>query len=167
MQKTKEKNLIRSNDEEKERFAEFEKWVNEYKNEPGALIMVLHRAQQTFGYLPKQIQEYVAQRLNKTLSEVYGVSTFYSFFTLFPKGRHTIRVCLGTACYVKGGKKILSTLQKELGAGVRETTSDRRFSIEVNRCMGACALAPVLRVDDDIYARVSASKIPDILAKYK
>lgn len=167
MEKTKEKNLIGTSEEEKERFAEFEKWVNEYKNEPGALIMVLHRAQQTFGYLPEQIQEYVAQQLDKTLSEVYGVSTFYSFFTLFPKGRHTIRVCLGTACYVKGGRKILSTLQKELGAGVRETTSDRRFSIEVNRCMGACALAPVLRVDDDIYARVSASRIPDILAKYK
>jgi len=151
--KTEEKSLTQLTAEEKEKFAEFERWADQYRKKRGALIMLLHRAQQMFGYLPGEVQEYIAQKLNKTLSEVYGVATFYSFFTLFPKGRHTIRVCLGTACYVKGGKKILSSLQKELGIGVRETTSDRRFSIEVNRCMGACALAPVVRIDDDIYAR--------------
>ncbi len=167
MQKVEEEKLIELSGKEKERFFEFEKWVNEYKNEPGALILLLHRAQQLFGYLPKQIQEYTARKINMFPSEVYGVATFYSFFTLFPKGRHTIRVCLGTACYVKGGKKILSAIQRELGVGVKETTPDRRFSLEVNRCMGACALSPVLRVDDDIYARVSASRIPKILARYK
>jgi len=163
----KRENLEELTEEEREKFVEFKRYVRENKGRAGALIVLLHRAQQMFGYLPQKVQEYIARELNMHLSEVYGVATFYSFFTLFPKGRHTIRVCLGTACYVKGGKKILSRIQKELGIGVKETTPDRRFSIEVNRCMGACALAPVLRVDDDIYGRVSASKIPEILAKYK
>jgi len=163
----KRENLEELTEEEREKFVEFKRYVRENKDRAGALIVLLHRAQQMFGYLPQKVQEYIARELNMHLSEVYGVATFYSFFTLFPKGRHTIRVCLGTACYVKGGKKILSRIQKELGIGIKETTPDRRFSIEVNRCMGACALAPVLRVDDDIYGRVSASKIPEILAKYK
>ena len=163
----KRENLEELTEEEREKFVEFKRYVKENKDRAGALIVLLHRAQQMFGYLPQKVQEYIARELNMHLSEVYGVATFYSFFTLFPKGRHTIRVCLGTACYVKGGKKILSRIQKELGIGVKETTPDRRFSVEVNRCMGACALAPVLRVDDDIYGRVSASKIPEILAKYK
>ena len=163
----KRENLEELTEEEREKFVEFKRYVKENKDRAGALMVLLHRAQQMFGYLPQKVQEYIARELNMHLSEVYGVATFYSFFTLFPKGRHTIRVCLGTACYVKGGKKILSGIQKELGIGVKETTPDRRFSIEVNRCMGACALAPVLRVDDDIYGRVSASKIPEILAKYK
>ncbi|HHJ00960.1 MAG TPA: NAD(P)H-dependent oxidoreductase subunit E [Candidatus Aerophobetes bacterium] len=163
----KRENLEELTEEEREKFVEFKRYVRENKGRAGALIVLLHRAQQMFGYLPQKVQEYIARELNMHLSEVYGVATFYSFFTLFPKGRHTIRVCLGTACYVKGGKKILSRIQKELGIGVKETTPDRRFSVEVNRCMGACALAPVLRVDDDIYGRVSASKIPEILAKYK
>ena len=167
MQAVEKKELIQLSDEEKEKFSEFEKWVDKYQDQPGALILLLHRAQQLFGYLPRQVQEYVAQKTNVFLSEVYGVATFYSFFTLFPKGRHTVRVCLGTACYVKGGRKILASIQKELGVGVRETTADRKFSVEINRCMGACALSPVLRVDDDIYARVSGSKISKILANYK
>ena len=167
MQSVEEKELIELSEEEKEKLTEFKKWVDDYQCQPGALILLLHRAQQLFGYLPRQVQEYVAQKTNVFLSEVYGVATFYSFFTLFPKGRHTIKVCLGTACYVKGGKKILASIQKELGVGVRETTADRRFSVEINRCMGACALSPVLRVDEDIYARVSANKVPGILASYE
>ncbi len=167
MQRMKEENLFQFTGEEQEKFADFKKWVKKYKEEPGVLILLLARAQQIFGYLPRQVQEYLARELNKTLSEVYGVATFYTFFTLFPKGRHTVRVCLGTACYVKGGKKILSTIQKELGIGVKETTSDRRFSVEVNRCMGACALSPVVRVDDDIFARMSTNRIPEILSRYK
>lgn len=167
MQAVERKELIQLSDEEKEKLAEFEKWVERYQDQPGALILLLHRAQQLFGYLPRQVQEYVSQKTNVLLSEVYGVATFYSFFTLFPKGRHTIRVCLGTACYVKGGRKILAAVQKELGVGVRETTADRRFSLEINRCMGACALSPVLRVDEDIYARVSGSRISKILANYE
>jgi NADH:ubiquinone oxidoreductase subunit E len=167
MQQVDTKKEMGLTEEEQAKFVEFERLVNDYKNEPGAVMMLLGRAQQTFGYLPKPIQEYVAQKLNKTLSEIYGVATFYSFFTLFPKGRHTIRVCLGTACYVKGGKKILQGLQHELGIAVRETTPERRFSLEVNRCMGACALAPVVRIDDDIYARMSANRMPEILARYK
>ncbi len=167
MQQMAASNQLELTEKEREKFADFEKWVNEYQEEPGALILLLAKAQQIFGYLPKSVQNYLAQKLNKPLSEVYGVTTFYTFFTLFPKGRHSVRVCLGTACYVKGGKKILSAVQKELGIGVRETTSDRRFSLEVNRCMGACALSPVVRIDDDIYARISASRIPEVLARYK
>jgi len=167
MQGIKDKDLFGLTDEEKEKFAEFEQWMEEYKNVPGALIMILSRAQQTFGYIPREVQECIAKKLDKRFSEIYGVTTFYSFFSLFPKGKHVIRVCLGTACYVKGGKRILSTLQKELGIGVKQTTPDRKFSIEVNRCMGACALSPVVRIDDDIYARVSASRIPTILARYQ
>ena len=167
MQQVETNNQLELTEEEREKFTDFEKWVNEYQEEPGALILLLAKAQQIFGYLPKSVQEYLAQKLNKSLSEVYGVTTFYTFFTLFPKGRHSVRVCLGTACYVKGGKKILSAVQKELGIGVRETTLDRRFSLEVNRCMGACALSPVVRIDDDIYARIGASRIPGILARYE
>jgi len=167
MQQVGTKSELGLTEEEQAKFVGFEKVVNEYKNEPGAVMMLLSQAQQTFGYLPKQVQEYVAQKLNKTLSEIYGVATFYTFFTLFPKGRHTVRVCLGTACYVKGGKKILTALQHELGISVRETTSERRFSLDVNRCMGACALAPVVMIDSDIYARMSANRMPEVLARYK
>lgn len=167
MQGVREKNLIKLSNEEKEKFVELERWVDEYKNAPGALIMLLGKAQQLFGYLPLEVQEYIAEKLDKKLSEVYGVTTFYSFFSLFPKGEHSVKVCLGTACYVKGGKKILSAVKKDLGIGINETTPDRKFSIEVNRCMGACALSPVLRIDDDIYARVSASKVSQILSKYQ
>jgi len=153
--------------EEDRAMAEFTRWADAQPKDECSVIQLLHRAQQLFGYLPEALQREVAQRTGTPLSAVYGVATFYSFFTLFPKGRHTIRVCLGTACYVKGGKKLLEALKRELEIDVKETTPDRRFSVEVNRCMGACALAPVLVVDDDIYARVTPARIPEILAKYE
>ena len=167
MQGVKRKKEVGLTSKEREKFIEFKKWVGEHGCDGSSLILLLHRAQQLFGYLPRPVQEYVAEMTNRPLSEVYGVTTFYSFFTLFPKGRHTIRVCLGTACYVKGGKKILASVEKKLGVRVRETTPNRRFSIEVNRCMGACALAPVMVVDKDIYARVSAARVPEILERYQ
>jgi len=163
----KVKSIFRLSDEEREKFERFKEYVSEHKNMQGGLITLLSKAQQTFGYLPIEVQDYIARELDKRLSEVYGVATFYSFFSLFPKGKNIVRVCLGTACYVKGGKKILQQLEKELGIGVNQTTPDRTFSIEVNRCMGACALAPVLRVNDDIYARVSPTKVSQILSKYE
>jgi len=167
MQGVKRKREVGLTPKEREKFIEFKKWVGEHRRDGSSLILLLHRAQQLFGYLPRPVQKYVAEMTNRPLSEVYGVTTFYSFFTLFPKGRHTIRVCLGTACYVKGGKKILAAVEKKLGVRVRETTPNRRFSIEVNRCMGACALAPVMVVDKDIYARVSATRVPEILERYQ
>ena len=167
MQGVKRKREVELTPKEREKFIEFKKWVGEHERDGSSLILLLHRAQQLFGYLPRPIQKYVAEMTNRPLSEVYGVTTFYSFFTLFPKGRHTIKVCLGTACYVKGGKKILAAVEKKLGIHVRETTPNRRFSIEVNRCMGACALAPVMVVDKDIYARVSATRVPEILERYQ
>jgi len=163
----KVKRIFHLSCKEKEKFEKFKEYVSERKNMQGGLITFLSKAQQTFGYLPIEVQDYIARELDKKLSEVYGVATFYSFFSLFPKGKNIVRVCLGTACYVKGGKKILQQLEKELGIGLNQTTPDRTFSIEVNRCMGACALAPVLRVNDDIYARVSPTKVSQILSKYE
>lgn len=140
--------------------------IAEYKGEEGALIQVLHGAQNLFGYLPEEVQEYVAKGLGVPVSEVHGVVTFYSYFTMVPRGRHTVKVCLGTACYVRGGRKVLEAIQKELGIPVAGTTEDRNFSLEVVRCIGACGLSPVMTVDDDIYRRVKPAKAADILAKY-
>jgi len=141
--------------------------IAEYQGEPGALIQVLHGAQNLFGYLPREVQEHVAKGLGVPVSEVHGVVTFYSYFTEVPRGKHTVKVCLGTACYVRGGRKVLDAVQKELGIEVAATTEDRNFSLEVVRCIGACGLSPVLTVGDDIYKRIKPTKIPDILAHYR
>jgi NADH:ubiquinone oxidoreductase subunit E len=141
--------------------------VAEHRGQPGALIQVLHKAQDLFGYLPVEVQERVAAGLGVPVSEVYGVVSFYSYFTTVPRGEHTVRVCLGTACYVRGGRKVLEQVKGTLGVDVSGTTEDRKFSLEVVRCIGACGLAPVLTVDADIYRRVKLSKAGDILARYR
>lgn len=141
--------------------------IEKHKGQHGVLIQVLHQAQEVFGWLPEQVMIKVAEGIDVPLSEVYGVATFYSFFNIVPRGEHTIRVCLGTACYVRGGKQILDQLQKELKTDVGGTTADRKFSLEINRCVGACGLAPVVTVGKDIYRRVKLDKIPGIVAKYK
>ena len=135
--------------------------------EEGGLIQVLHMAQELYGYLPLEVQEAVAQELDLPLSKVSGVVSFYSFFTSQPRGRHTIRVCLGTACYVRGGKKIIETLGKTLGVKVGETTRDRQFTLEVARCIGACGLAPAMSIDDVVYKQVDADKVEKILERYR
>ena len=127
------------------------------------MIPVLHKAQELFGYLPREVQEYVAAGLGVPVTEVYGVVTFYSLFTMQPKGRHTISLCMGTACYVKGAQAILDALREQLGVGPGETTEDARFTFEVMRCMGACGLAPVLVVDEDIYGKVTPEGLAEIL----
>jgi len=132
----------------------------------GPLIQVLHSAQELFGYLPEKAQVEIAKGLGISLSEVHGVLSFYSFFTTVPRGKHTIRVCMGTACYVRGGKQVLEKFEKELGIGKNDTTEDRQFSLEINRCVGACGLAPVVTVGEDIYRRVKLDKVPEIIAKY-
>jgi len=147
-------------------YAALDEILAAYQGEEGALIQVLHGAQNLFGYLPREVQEYVAKGMGIPVSEVHGVVTFYSYFTEVPRGKHTVKVCLGTACYVRGGRKVLEALQKELGIEVGGTTEDRNFSLEVVRCIGACGLSPVMTVDEDIYKRVKAAKAPDILAKY-
>lgn len=140
--------------------------INKYKGKPGGLIPVLEEAQTTLEYLPVSVQKRVAKGLNLPLSRVYGVVTFYSFFTMEPRGKHTVRVCLGTACYVRGGKAIAETLEKTLGIKEGQTSADRMFTYETVRCLGACGLGPVVVVDDDVHGRVKPAKVKDILSQY-
>lgn len=149
------------------RFAELAKVVEEYKDMEGALIMVLHKAQEIFGYLPEEVQKFVAQGLNLPMSEVYGVTTFYSYFSLKPRGKYRIAVCLGTACYVRGAADLVAAIEKELNIKVNDTSADGRFTLEVSRCIGACGLAPVMTINEDVYGRLTPDKIPGILAKYE
>ena len=138
----------------------------EYRGKEGSLIQVLHMAQTIYGYLPIEVQKIVADELNIPLSQVSGVVTFYSFFSTQPRGEHTIRVCLGTACYVRGGKKIVERLQSLLDVGIGDTTKDRKFTLEVARCIGACGLAPAMSIDDTVYKQVNPDRLESILAKY-
>jgi NADH:ubiquinone oxidoreductase subunit E len=149
-----------------EELAAVDEIIGRYRSKPGALIPVLEEVQEGIGYLPKGILNRVALGLRLPFSEVYGVVTFYSFFTMVPRGRHTIRCCLGTACYVRGGKKNLEKLRETLRLEPGETTRDRRFSLETVRCLGACGLAPVITIDDDTYRQVNPAKIPEILECY-
>jgi len=141
--------------------------IERYRSKPGSLIPVLEDIQEAIGYLPRSIQRRVALGLSIPFSEVYGVVTFYSFFTMVPRGRHTVRCCMGTACYVRGGKKVLEQLTKTLEVHPGETTGDRRFSLETVRCLGACGLAPVTMVDDNTYRQMKPSKVSDILEAYE
>ena len=134
---------------------------------PGALIPVLQIAQAMFGYLPEAALRKIAVALNKPYSEVAGVVGFYSFFTTVPRGKHLVRVCLGTACYVRGGKQVLAALSDLLRIEVGETTPDRLFSLDVGRCFGACGLAPVIMIDDDVHQRVKPTRLAEILDDYR
>jgi NADH:ubiquinone oxidoreductase subunit E len=140
--------------------------IDEYEGRPGALIPVLQLAQGIYGYLPANALKHIGLRLHKPYSEVAGVVGFYSFFSTVPRGRNVIRVCLGTACYVRGGKQVLDAMRERLGIDVGGTTEDRLFSLEVARCFGACGLAPAVSIGDDVYKRVRPTRVPEILAKY-
>lgn len=153
------------NDQEK--YQRIEEVIEKYKSREGSLIQVLHMAQGIYGYLPLELQKFIALKMDKPLSEISGVVTFYSFFSTQPRGKHTIRVCLGTACYVRGGKKIIDKLEQLLDVQVGETTGDRLFTFEVARCIGACGLAPAMMIDDVVYKQVNPDKLENILAKYK
>ena len=141
------------------------KVIDDFKSQPGSLIQILHLAQGIYGYLPFDIQQLVAEKLDVPLSEVYGVSSFYSFFTTQPRGEYTIRVCLGTACYVRGGAEIARRLTQTLGVEVGQTTADRKFTLEVMRCIGACGLAPAMTINDEVIRQVNPDKLNRILAK--
>lgn len=138
----------------------------EYRGKEGSLIQVLHLAQGLYGYLPLEVQEVIADSLEIPLAEVSGVVTFYSFFSTQPRGKHTIRVCLGTACYVRGGKKIVERLKELLEIEVGETTKDQRFTFEVARCIGSCGLAPAMSIDEQVYKQVNPDKLEQILKRY-
>lgn len=151
----------------KENIIELKKIIENHKHEKGALMPILHEAQRIFGYLPIEVQGLISEGLNIPLSEIYGVATFYSQFTLIPKGKFKIGVCLGTACYVKGSQAIIDKIKKELGIDVGQTTADKKFSLEATRCIGACGLAPVMTINEDVYGRLKAEDVTDILKKYK
>ena len=138
----------------------------QYNNDPGELINVLHRTQETLGYLPKEVQELIAKELGITPAEVYGVVTFYSFFTMTPKGKYPISVCMGTACYVRGAEKVLDEFKRKLNIEVGATTPDGMFSIDSLRCVGACGLAPVVMVGQKVYGRLTPDNVTDILTEY-
>jgi NADH:ubiquinone oxidoreductase subunit E len=149
-----------------EQVAKLDEIIARHKGKPGGLIPVLEEAQVALEFLPVSVQKKVAKGLNLPFSRVYGVVTFYSFFTMTPRGRHTVRVCLGTACYVRGGKALADALKKEFGIGEGETTPDRRFTFESVRCLGACGLGPVVVVDEDVHGRMKPSKLKEVLSQY-
>ena len=141
--------------------------IEKYKGEQGALIPVLQQAQDIYGYLPIEVQKIIAEEMGTPLEKIFGVITFYSFFNLYPKGSYKISVSPGTACYVKGSRKVLDRLQDELGIEPGQCTTDRAFSLDTCRCIGACGLAPVMLVNDDVYGRMNPTEVPGILAKYE
>jgi NADH:ubiquinone oxidoreductase subunit E len=150
-----------------EMFGKIDKIVADHKDKPGSLIPVLQKAQEVCGYLPHSVQRYIAKGMKISPSMVFGVATFYSFFTLVPRGKHVIRVCLGTACYVKRSEEIIEKLKAELGIKVGEITEDGKYSLEAVRCLGACGLAPVVVVGQDTYGDVAATKVMEIVKKYE
>jgi NADH:ubiquinone oxidoreductase subunit E len=144
-------------------------WLAENGKKPGAAMTALQKAQEIYGYLPIEVQKMVAEGVGRPLEEIYGISTFYAQFSLSPKGKYKIAVCLGTACYVKGSGKILEKLEEKLGIKNGDCTEDGEFSLEASRCIGACGLAPVFTINEDVYGRIKedGSELDGILAKYK
>lgn len=150
-----------------ENLAKAKEVIMNHKGTEGALIPVLHKIQSLYGYLPEDVLRVVSEELDISMSEIYGVATFYSIFSLKPKGQYIIRVCLGTACYVKGSQLLLDKLSEELNIGVGETTPDNKFTLEATRCIGACGLAPALMINDKVYGRLVKEDIEKILEEYK
>ncbi len=140
--------------------------VAELKNEKGALMPILQKAQDIYGYLPYEVQKIISDEMNIPIEKIYGVVTFYSQFSLYPKGKYKISVCLGTACYVKGSGSVFDKLVEKLGIEGGECTADGKFSLEACRCVGACGLAPVMTINDDVYGRLTPDQIDGILSKY-
>lgn len=150
-----------------ERVEKVKKIIARNKEMKGALIPVLHEIQDNFGYLPQDVLMLVSEGLEVPMTEIYGVASFYSYFSLEPKGEHVIRVCMGTACYVKGAQNLIDELSKELKIEVGNTTGDGKFTLESTRCLGACGLAPVLMIDEKVYGRLVPKDIKRILSEYK
>ncbi len=148
------------------KYAELEAYISENKDMDGALIPVMQKAQELFGYLSLETMELISERLDVPVSEIYGVATFYALFSLTPKGEYVISVCTGTACYVKGAQLVLDEVKNQLGIGSGETTPDGKFSIQDTRCLGCCGLAPVMMINNDVYGRLEPADVKDILAKY-
>lgn len=148
-------------------YAVAQKAIQPFKDEQGALIQALHKVQGVYGYLPEEALKLVSSELDVPISDIYGVASFYSLFSLEPKGEHVIDVCIGTACYVKGAQDVLDRLSKELGLEPGQTTEDGKFTLQSARCIGACGLAPVILIDGKAYGKITPDDIPDILKEYK
>jgi len=151
----------------KEKFQELDNFIDALPELKGELIKVLHKAQGIFGFLPREVQVHVARKLNVPTAKVFGVVSFYSYFTMEPKGENDISICLGTACYVRGADKIVEAFRKEIGIGVGETTADGKFSLTGLRCIGACGLAPVVTIGAKTYGRLTPDMVKGIVAEYK
>ncbi len=149
-----------------EKLDELKAICKSFKNDKGELINVLHKAQGLFGYLPAEVQEVIAKELNISVAHVYGVVSFYSFFTMLPKGEYPVSICLGTACYVRGAEKVIDEFKRILNINVGETSPDGKFSLACLRCVGACGLAPVVLVGEKVYGRVAPDGVKDIVAEY-
>lgn len=150
-----------------EKAQKLEKIIDKYKDTRGALIPVLHEAQEVYGYLPLEVQRTVAEKLDVPLAEVYGVVSFYTQFSIYPKGQYQINVCMGTACYVKGANEVLDKFRTRLSIDVGECTDDGKFSLEACRCIGACGLAPVVTINDEVYGKLTADDVDKILDDYE
>lgn len=144
-----------------------QEFVDEWKEKPGNLIMILHKTQQEFGYIPRKIAKDLAKELDVPLAKIYGVITFYHYFKLEKPGKNIISVCMGTACYLKGGKDIIQEFENLLGVGINTTTDDGEFSLEAVRCVGCCGLAPVVTVNNEVYGKVETEDLADIIAKHR
>ena len=155
-----------SNQQRDPHYAELEEFINEIPDKTSSLIAVLHQAQEIFGYLPEDVQRFVAKQLNQPVSEVNGVVTFYSYFTETPTGKHVINVCMGTACFVKGSADILDEFERKLGIKVGETTPDGKYTLQVLRCVGACGLAPVVTVNDRVYGHFTKQMVVKTIDEY-
>ena len=146
---------------------EIKAFVAEWKDKPGNLIMVLHKVQQTYGYIPRSIAIEISEMLDVPLAKIYGVVTFYNFFKLQKAGKYIAQVCLGTACYLRGGDDLIKEFEKQLGVGVNATTSDGLFSVEAVRCLGCCGLAPVVVVNGEVYGKLKKEDVAGIIEKYR
>lgn len=165
MLQVEEKECCNLNEEQK--YSLLREVICEFESDENNLIQILHMAQAIFGCLPLEVQRFIAQEMDISLSKMSGVISFYSFFSTQPKGKYTIQICLGTACYVRGGKKIIDKLKELLDIDVGMTTEDGKFSLEVMRCIGACGLAPAISINDTVYKRVNPNKLKEILDKYE
>lgn len=146
-------------------FDKLEQYIDSMPDTKGELIRVLHKAQNIFGYLPREVQIFVARKLDLPVAKVFGVVSFYSFFTMTPKGKYNISVCMGTACYVRGAEKVLDQFRSQIGIETGETSEDGKFSIDALRCVGACGLAPVVMIGEKVYGRVTPEMVKDIIAE--